>query len=65
MNDVYVVVSDQACNFWIIRVPDAVEEDDFRAEVEKETGLTTHGIAYLTTIALLKRERRQRKPARF
>jgi hypothetical protein len=61
MNDIYVLVSDQGCNFWIVRVPDSVEEDDFRAEIEKETGLTTHGIAYLTTIALLKRERGRRK----
>jgi hypothetical protein len=61
MNDIYVLVSDQACHFWIIRVPDAVDEVDFRAQVEKETGLTTHGITYLTTIALLKRELGRRK----
>jgi hypothetical protein len=61
MNDVYVLVTDRAFNFWIIRVPDSVEEDAFRAEIEKETGLTTHGVAYLMTIALLKRELGRRK----
>lgn len=61
MNDVYVLVSDHSCHFWVIRVPDSAEESAFRAEVEEETGLTTHGVAFLTTTQLLKRELGRRK----
>lgn len=61
MNDVYVLVSDPSGHFWVIRVPDSAEESAFRAEVETETGLPAQGVAFLTTLPLLKRELGRRK----
>jgi hypothetical protein len=56
MNGVYVLVQDRYNALRIIRIPPGMEEKDFRAKVESETGLTVQAVVYGATLTGLKRE---------
>jgi hypothetical protein len=64
LNDgVYILVSSPGPipGYWFVQVPEKVEEKDFQARIEAETGLKAHGPAYPATITQLKLEYGQRK----
>jgi len=56
MSDVYMLVEGPFGAWFVIQLPDDVEEEAFKARIEQETGLLASGPVYETTLTALMRE---------
>jgi len=56
MSDVYMLVEGPYGAWFVVQMPDEVEEEAFKARIEHETGLLASGPVYETTLPGLRRE---------